>query len=152
MNAVVEKADVIARAKRVGALARKHMKESEELGKLAEPVAGALHSEGLLGMWTPRSVRGVINLRGQVVPVVDLAAKFGLGETDPSRLTCILIVETLLDGAPAVVGVMSDSVQEVIELGPDDIGPWDDFEWGMLNGKLSAIRWMLGDEWDMLDT
>lgn len=38
------------------------------------------------------------------------------------------------------------------ELGPDDIGPWSDFEWGMLNGKLSAIRWMLGDEWDMLDT
>lgn len=38
------------------------------------------------------------------------------------------------------------------ELGPDNIGPWTDFEWGMLNGKLSAIRWMLGDDWDMLDT
>jgi hypothetical protein len=38
------------------------------------------------------------------------------------------------------------------ELGPDEIGPWGDFEWGMINGKLSAIRWMLGDEWDMLDT
>ena len=48
MNAVVEKADVIERAKRVGALARKHAQESEELGKLADPVAEALHSEGLL--------------------------------------------------------------------------------------------------------
>jgi plasmid maintenance system killer protein len=38
------------------------------------------------------------------------------------------------------------------ELGPDDIGPWTDFEWGMINGKLSAIRWVMGDEWDMLDT
>ena len=38
------------------------------------------------------------------------------------------------------------------ELGLDNIGPWDDFEWGMFNGKLSALRWMLGDEWDMLDT
>jgi purine-binding chemotaxis protein CheW len=72
---------------------------------------------------TPRSVRGVINLRGQVVPVVDLAAKFGLGETEPSRLTCILIVEALLDGAPAVVGVMADSVQEVVELGAEDVEP-----------------------------
>lgn len=38
------------------------------------------------------------------------------------------------------------------QLGKGNYGPWDDFEWGMLNGKLSALRWMLGDEWDMLDT
>jgi purine-binding chemotaxis protein CheW len=72
---------------------------------------------------TPRSVRGVINLRGQVVPVVDLAAKFGLAETGVTRLTCILIVEVRLEGQPAVVGVIADAVHEVIELGPEDVEP-----------------------------
>lgn len=87
---------------------------------------------------TPRSVRGVINLRGQVVPVVDLAAKFGLGETTPGRLTCILIVEARIDGTPAVVGVLADSVQEVIELGKDDVEPTPAF------GTQVRVDFLLG--------
>lgn len=49
-------------------------------------------------------------------------------------------------------GALASAKRAEEELGPDDVGPWDDFEWGMINGKLSAIRWMLGDDWDMLDT
>lgn len=38
------------------------------------------------------------------------------------------------------------------EVGIEDLGPWSDFEWGMMNGKLSALRWVMGDDRDMLDT
>jgi purine-binding chemotaxis protein CheW len=69
----------------------------------------------------PASVRGVINLRGSVVPVVDLCAKFGQGETAFSKRTCILVVEATLDGRAAVIGVLADGVTEVVELGPEDI-------------------------------
>jgi hypothetical protein len=41
---------------------------------------------------------------------------------------------------------------KLVENKYEDTGPWSDFEWGMINGKLSALRWVLGDEWDMLDT
>lgn len=71
----------------------------------------------------PRSVRGVINLRGSVVPVVDLSLKFGLPETHISARTCILIVEARLDGEPSVLGILADSVSEVLELGDADIEP-----------------------------
>ena len=40
----------------------------------------------------------------------------------------------------------------VTRYGKERFGPWNDFEWGMINGKLSAIRWMLGGDWDQLDT
>ncbi len=72
---------------------------------------------------TPRSVRGVINLRGSVVPVVDLAVKFGLPESPITRLSCIVIVEVDLDGEQTVMGVMTDSVSQVVEFLPSDIEP-----------------------------
>lgn len=71
----------------------------------------------------PRAVRGVLNLRGSVVPVVDLAIRFGVGETAATRLTCVLVVETMIGGEHALLGVLADSVREVLELGDDDVEP-----------------------------
>jgi len=66
-------------------------------------------------------IRGVINLRGSVVPVIDVATKFGYGETVPSRSTCIVIVEAAIDSQPLILGLLVDAVSEVVELLPDDI-------------------------------
>ena len=80
---------------------------------------------------TPRSIRGVINLRGRVVPVVDLAVKCGMPKTPVTRRTCILVVEAELGGAATVMGLMADSVSEVIDLGPDEIEPTPAFGAGI---------------------
>lgn len=72
---------------------------------------------------TPDFMRGVINLRGTVVPVVDMRLKFGLEETDWTVNTCIIIVEVELDNETTVLGALADSVQEVMELGPEQIEP-----------------------------
>jgi purine-binding chemotaxis protein CheW len=72
---------------------------------------------------TPPSIRGVINLRGSVVPVVDLAVKFGLPASPVTDRTCIVIVELTFAGEPTVMGMMADSVSQVVELFGDDILP-----------------------------
>lgn len=72
---------------------------------------------------TPPSVRGVINLRGNVVPVVDLAIKFGMAQSPITNRTCIVIVEVALDGEQSVMGVIADSVSQVIDLPLSEILP-----------------------------
>jgi purine-binding chemotaxis protein CheW len=72
---------------------------------------------------TPPYIRGVINLRGSVVPVVDLSVKFGLQECPVSRRTCIIIMETTLRGERATMGVVADSVSQVIQFAEADIEP-----------------------------
>ncbi len=72
---------------------------------------------------TPEFMRGVINLRGSVVPVVDLRLKFGMSKTEKTVNTCIIIVEVTVDGETTILGALADSVQEVLDLEPGHIEP-----------------------------
>src|SRR5258708_31311048 len=70
---------------------------------------------------TPEGVRGVINLRGSVVPGIDLALKLRLSASVAGKLTCIVITEVECEGEATVMGVMADSVRQVIDLKPQDV-------------------------------
>ena len=70
---------------------------------------------------TPVWIRGVTNLRGKVVPVVDLAVKFGLPASSISKFSCIIITEVMFQGENLTMGVLADSVSQVIELSAEEI-------------------------------
>ncbi len=72
---------------------------------------------------TPDFMLGVINLRGSVAPVVDMRLKFGMTPSEVTVNTCIIIVEIELDGETTVLGALADSVEEVLELDPEQIEP-----------------------------
>lgn len=71
----------------------------------------------------PDFMRGVINLRGGVVPVIDLRLKFDMSATDKTVDTCVIIIEINIDGTATLLGALADSVQEVLDLDQDQIEP-----------------------------
>ena len=87
---------------------------------------------------TPKWVRGVINLRGAVVPVVDLAIKFGLELTPVTKTTCIVIVETQFESQNTTIGIIVDAVSQVMELATDDLQPVPEF------GTRVKVDYLLG--------
>jgi purine-binding chemotaxis protein CheW len=72
---------------------------------------------------TPDFMRGVINLRGSVVPVIDLKQKFGISKTEKKINTCVIITEIQLDDDSVILGLMADSVDEVFSLDSEQIEP-----------------------------
>jgi purine-binding chemotaxis protein CheW len=72
---------------------------------------------------TPNYMRGVINLRGSVVPVLDMRLKFRMSITEKTVNTCIIVVEVSFEGETTIIGALVDSVQEVFELEPHQIEP-----------------------------
>lgn len=81
-----------------------------------------------------------------------LREKIEMGEcwvvdsSDSKHATQNTILKNIWDGALAV----ADKVEK--KYGRENLGPYDDFEWGMVNGKLSALSWVFGEDWDMLDS
>lgn len=71
----------------------------------------------------PDYMRGVINLRGNVLPVLDTRTKFGLTQKEDTKDTCIVVLNVNMDGESLTLGALVDSVEEVLELGAGDIEP-----------------------------
>lgn len=87
---------------------------------------------------TPRWIRGVINLRGAVVPVVDLAVKFGLEERPVTRTSCIVILEGQLENQNTTMGIVADAVSQVMDLADGDIREVPEF------GTRVQVNYLLG--------
>lgn len=88
---------------------------------------------------TPAYVKGVINLRGQVIPVVDLRLKFSMEENEVTDQTCIIVVETIQDKAEVNVGLVVDQVQEVLDIDGEDIDPSPQFDSSVDTGFILGI-------------
>ncbi len=87
---------------------------------------------------TPSHVKGVINLRGKVIPVICLRSKFGLEFNEYSSRTCIIVVQVKGDAGPLLVGVIVDGVSEVLNISAGDIEDTPDF------GSGASTPYLLG--------
>jgi purine-binding chemotaxis protein CheW len=87
----------------------------------------------------PSFVRGVINLRGAVVPVIDLHARFGRPAATVGKKTCVVIFDSLRDGERTELGLMVDAVSEVVDLADDAIEPPPNFGTSVRRDFIRAI-------------
>lgn len=110
--------------------------ESEQHQYLTFSVAGEAYAVGILHIkeiikftqvtpvpLLPEFIRGVINLRGEVVPVIDLAARFRRPPVEKTRSTCVVILDLNTEAEHLSVGMLVESVSEVVEIPPQNIGP-----------------------------
>ncbi len=87
----------------------------------------------------PSFIRGVINLRGAVVPVIDLAVRLGRNQAEVARRTCVVILEVPSEEDTAVVGVLVDSVNEVLDIAKSEIDPAPSFGQNPRSDLISGV-------------
>lgn len=119
---------------------------------------GILKIKEIIGMMpittvpqTPEFVKGVINLRGKVIPVLDLRLKFGMEEIDYTERTCIIVVE--IEGASGIIlmGIVVDSVSEVLNIKGDEIEDTPSFGTGLDTDYILGMAKMEGGVKILLD-
>jgi len=112
----------------------------EEFGIRVLKVREIMGIQGITAVpQTPPYVKGVINLRGKVVPVVDLRLKFKLPEIEYTQRTCIIVVQVQADSYTMQMGVVVDGVAEVLNLAPGDIEDTPDFGQGVATPFLLGM-------------
>ena len=100
---------------------------------------------------TPEFLRGVINLRGKVIPVVDLRLKFGMEAIDYTERTCIIVVETESQVGTVMIGIVVDSVSEVLNIKVEDIDETPTFGSKLDTGYILGMAKMEGGVKILLD-
>jgi purine-binding chemotaxis protein CheW len=114
--------------------------DGEVFGVGIEAVREVIQFTGLTPVpLMPAALRGVINLRGAVVPVVDLALRLGHPPTQPHRRTCLVILELTQDGQGTVLGVLVDQVREVLELAEAQLEPAPAFNHRLPAGFIERV-------------
>lgn len=93
---------------------------------------------------TPQVVRGVINMRGAIVPIFDLRARFGMPRTEPTKYNVVIIVSV----SARIVGILVDAVSDIITINEDEIRPMPDMEQvsglGFMEGLITVGERMVG--------
>lgn len=119
---------------------------------------GILRIKEIIGMMpitpvpqTPEFVKGVINLRGKVIPVVDLRLRFGMEEIDYTERTCIIVVEISGGTGTVQTGIVVDSVSEVMNIKGGDIEDSPSFGANLDTGYILGMAKMEGDVKILLD-
>lgn len=127
MSTAVMEAPLKSKEERAGKYLAFHL-GSEEFGIQVLKVREIMGLQEITAVpHTPAYTKGVINLRGKVIPVIDLRRKFGMPEAEYTQRTCIIVTEVEGEAGSLLIGAIVDGVNEVLNLAPGDIEDTPDF-------------------------
>lgn len=99
----------------------------------------------------PQHVKGVINLRGKVIPVIDLRLKFGFPPSDYTERTCVIVIEVASDGGKVMMGLIVDAVSEVMNIAAEEMEPTPEFGHSVDTSYMRGVAKVRGSVKVLLD-